>query len=110
MTLPTSYGVFIEFVAGSWTNITPDTRALSIERRVASLYAGLAAAEMILEVDNMAGNFSPANSASIYGNGVLKPNLRTRVQATHSGSLRTLFTGKLDRILVSPALSDPRRS
>src|SRR3990167_475858 len=110
MALPTAYVVAIEFSTGSYTNVTLDVRAFSVERRIANLFQPLTAAELIAEFDNWSGNFSPSNSGSAYGNGALKPNINMRVQATHQSSTRTMFTGKIDRISVNPGISDPRRA
>lgn len=109
MVAPT-YAVAMQIVTGSWTDITNDVLTVNINRSVANLFAPLRAAECMVEVDNNWGDFSPQNSASRFGNLKLLPNVPLRVQATHAGSTRTLFTGKLDRISVAPALSDPRRA
>lgn len=105
MTTPT-YSVAIAFSVNSWTDVTADILALSIDRQIANLFNPLSPAQLVLEAENSTGDFSPQNSGSRFGNGALIPNLPIRVQATHTGSLRTLFTGKLDRI----DLQTPRSS
>ena len=106
-TYPT-YDVAINFSGSSWTSLITDVRGVSIQRSVANLFNPLNAAELVVQLDNMAGDYSPQNSGSRFGNLALRPNLPIRVEATFSGSTRSMFKGKIDAISVQPNLNSQR--
>lgn len=99
-----SYNIGIEFVSGSFTEVGSDCRRFTISREAADAFAGISTGRASFVMDNYAGRWSPANSASPYS-----PHLTTnkpiRVTATYAGSTYNLFKGFIDRYSISPDLS-----
>lgn len=102
-----TYSVGVEFVTGSFTDITADVRQASITRTLADGFNPLNAGHAQLQLDNMDGRYSPDNTSSIYA-GLMRPNLKVQVQATHSGSTYGLFYGEIDEWAIYPGLGDGR--
>jgi hypothetical protein len=76
-----------------------------ISRQAATLFRPPAIGRFDFSFDNYDGRYSPENANSPYY-GLLRPNRGLRIQATYSGSTRSLFTGVIDLFDVAPPLSD----
>ena len=77
-----SYELGIEFVSGSYTNVTDDCYRASIDRNAATLNDGLTAGAASFLMDNNTGKYSPANTASPLYN-FLDPGRRVRLRASY---------------------------
>lgn len=103
-----SYGLFMEFVSGSYTNVTDYVVEASIRRSAAGLFRDFQAGELTTTLDNSDARFSPAKTSSpLYPN--VKINRRCYFQASYGGSAYTLFTGRINEISIAPTLESGRR-
>jgi hypothetical protein len=96
------FAVEVEFVAGSFTNITSECHGFSLTRALADFDNGLSVGRATVVLDNYERKFSPANSASPYHDH-LHPGKAARLSATYGGSAYTLFTGVVDGFRFNPA-------
>lgn len=97
------YNVAIEFAVGSFTDVTSDVNRFNVSRDLGTIYAPLTAGQAMIELANFNGKYSPSNAGSAYA-GMMLPNKRVRVQATHSGSTYGLFLGWIKQWQLNPAL------
>jgi hypothetical protein len=95
------YTVGIEFVAGSFTNVTADVLQLSINRTLASPANPLRPGSTNIQFRNDDGTYSPDNPNSAFA-GLMRPDLQIKVQATDASSTRGLFLGTIDDWRVAP--------
>lgn len=101
------YAVGIEFVSGSYTNITEDVFRMSISRKLANPFEKFRPGTANFILDNMAGVYSPDNLSSPYA-GLMRPQLQVRVHASHSANSYAMFQGYIDEWSPNPDLSNPR--
>lgn len=99
------YSLAIEFVTGSFTNVTSDCLHLSFTRNLATNDSGLSIGTCDFILQNEERKYSPTNSASPYSPNVV-PNKRIQVQATYSGSTYPLFTGYIDNFGINPVIGN----
>ena len=103
------YAVGIEFVTGSFTDITDDVLRVTAQRALANGFDPLTPGDCSILLDNMTGKYSPEYSGSTFA-GLMRPNLQVKVQATHSGSTYNVFRGYIDDWTVDPGLETQRRT
>lgn len=96
-----TYTVAVEFVSGSFTNITSDCLRLSWNKELATYERGLSMGRLNLIIDNYSGNYSPPNSVSAYYPNLL-PNKPIRIQATYDSSIHNLWNGYIDSYTIDP--------
>lgn len=92
MARPTGEKVEIEFTPGVWTDVSADVRGsrVSVKYGRTSEFSDPAVAELSLELDDLAGNYTVRNAASpYYPNVVPRKRIRWSIQ---SGAV-VLFTG-----------------
>ena len=99
------YTIAIEFVAGSFTNVTSDCLHFSYNRELATYDRGLSIGGCELVMQNEERKFTPSNSAGPFYPG-LKPNKRIQIQATYSGSTYNLFSGYINGYTINPLLGN----
>src|SRR3990167_7912597 len=104
-----SYSVGIEFVTGSFTDITDDVLRVTAHRALANGFDPLSPGDCNILLDNMTGKYSPEYPDSVFA-GLMRPNLQVKVQATHSGSTYNVFRGYIDDWTVDPGLETQRRT
>lgn len=80
MASPT-YAISVEFVTGSFTNVSSDVLRFNCERRVANLFNDLGPSNATVELANESGKYSPLNAASPFF-----PNLRSQKRLKISAS------------------------
>jgi hypothetical protein len=94
--LPTSTTIEIEFVAGTWTDVTAlvNVGAGSITRKVgrSTQLDTISAGSLTFTLDNPVGNFTPDNPLSIYYPNVVEGK-RVRWKVTQGATTYTRFTG-----------------
>lgn len=90
MARPTGEKVEIEFTAGVWTDVTADVRGsrVSVKYGRTTEFSDPAIAELSLELDDTAGNYTVRNTASAY-----YPNVQPRKRIRWSITAGPLFTG-----------------
>lgn len=98
-----NYALEVEFVTGSYTNITDDCERVSIDRRASTLGRPLSVGVMDIALNNSNGKYSPSNSASAFYS-YLKPNKKIRLRATFSGTTYPVFAGTIKQFTVQPIL------
>ena len=99
------YTIAIEFVAGSFTNVTSDCLHFSYNRELATYDRGLSIGGCELVMQNEERKFTPSNSAGPFYPRI-KPNKRLQIQATYSGSTYNLFSGYIDGYTINPILGN----
>lgn len=99
------YTVAIEFVAGSFTNVTSDCLHFSFNRELATYDRGLSKGGCQLIVQNEEKKYSSNNTSGPYFPN-LKPNKRVQIQATYSGSTYNMFLGYIDSYTINPILGN----
>lgn len=97
------------YMNSSWQNVTADAVGINFARAVGTLFNPLQPGEMTLELDNWAGDYSPANSAGPW-HGELRPGIGARLRATYNSSTYSLFDGRVSRISIAPQMADQRRA
>lgn len=107
VTSPWSYDIEVEFVTGSFTNVSAESLGFTITRERGEAGIGIAAGRTMIVADNFDGRWSPDNASSPYAPNI-KPNRRLRIRAAWQGSTYALFTGFLDSVKVEPALERRR--
>jgi hypothetical protein len=95
------FAIAMEFVTGSYTNVTSDVLRLNVSRELGTPLRGIRGGAANVELNNASRNYSPANSASPYYP-YLRPQVPLRIQATHSGSTYNLFQGWVQKLSVDP--------
>lgn len=98
-----TFTVGMEFVTGSFTNVTSFVDKMSINRGLGTVLRGIEGGSALLQLNNTGRQFSPANSASPYYPYV-RPQTKVQIQAMHSNSTYPLFLGWTRRISVDPKL------
>jgi len=99
-----TYEVGVEFVAGSYTNLSSYCLRVGVTRDRATIFDSLSPGRCDLLLDNNAGLFSPENAASPYAPN-LKPNKRVRILAIHNVTTYQLFAGFVDAWAPDPELA-----
>lgn len=97
------YFVGIEFVSGSFTNVTADVTQASITRILAGTFTAFRPGGATLQLVNDDGRYSPDNPNSQYA-GLIRPNLPMKITATDASSTRGLFLGEIDDWSVQPQI------
>lgn len=97
-----TFEIGIEFVSGSFTNVTSDCHGFSFTRALADFDSGLSVGRAMLVLDNYLSHYSPSNSASPYYP-YLHPGKNARIRASYDGSSYHLFTGVVDGFRLNPA-------
>jgi len=99
------YSLGVEFVSGSFTNLTSLCLQGQVERQLATLFEPPREGHAMFTLVNEDGRFSPQNSASpFYPN--LVPGKALKFEATHSGSTYALFKGRVTNFSVNPMRGD----
>src|SRR3972149_2439448 len=96
-----TYTVSVEFVSGSFTNITSDCLRVSWNKELATYERGLSMSRLDMAVDNYSSKYSPKNSNSPYYP-YLIPNRPIKVQATYNSSVHDLWSGYIDSYVIDP--------
>lgn len=99
------YTIAVEFVAGSFTNVTSDCLHFSYNRELATYDRGLTVGGCELIMQNEERKYSPANSGSPFFPH-LKPNKRLQIQATYLGSTYNLFSGYINGFSINPIIGN----
>jgi len=97
------YTVAIEFVSGSFTNVSSHCLGFTFTRALADVDNNFSAGRATVSFDNETGRFSPQNSSSPYF-GMLTTNKRLKMTATYAGSSYNLFQGYINRVGVDPRI------
>ncbi|MDZ4347909.1 MAG: hypothetical protein U1E51_36340 [Candidatus Binatia bacterium] len=99
------YTLGVEFVAGSFTNLTSLCLQGQVERQLATLFEPPREGHAMFTLVNEDGRFSPQNSASPYYPNLV-PGKALKLEATHSGSTYPLFKGRVTNFSVNPMVGD----
>lgn len=99
------YTIAIEFVAGSFTNVTSDCLHFSYNRELATYDRGISVGGCELIMSNEERKYTPANSGGPFFPNI-KPNKRLQIQASYSGSTYNLFSGYIDSFTINPIMSN----
>ena len=99
------YTLGVEFVSGSYTNLTSRCLQGQVERQLATLFEPPREGHAMFTLVNEDGWFSPQNSASPYYPNVV-PGKNVKLEATHSSSTYALFKGRVVNYQLSPALGE----
>ena len=99
------YTLGVEFVAGSYTNLTSLCLQGQVERQLATLFEPPREGHAMFTLVNEDGRFSPQNSASPYYPNLV-PGKALKLEATHSGSTYALFKGRVTTFSVNPQRGD----
>lgn len=102
-----TYYVGIEFVSGSYTNITEDVLRVGINRSLSNPIETLRPGDASLLLDNFSGKYSPGNAASAYA-GMMRPQLQVKIEASYAAESFQLFRGFIDEWSPTPNMSAPR--
>jgi hypothetical protein len=92
------YTLGIEFVTGSYTNVTSRVTRINYERSLFHLFRKTSPDPALFELDNDDGFYSQFRFSH------MRPGKRVRLQATYSGSTYNLFSGIIDEISFDPEL------
>lgn len=96
-----TFSLQIEFVAGSWTNISSkDVLRASWERSVADMFRPLDTDQALFQLDNIDGAYSPKKNANMV------PGKRIKFSATYSGSSYGLYSGRIREIKQTPGFGN----
>ncbi len=99
------YTLAVEFVTGSFTNLTSLCLQGQADRQLATLFEPPREGYAMFTLVNEDGRFSPQNSASPYYPNLV-PGKALKLEATYSSSTYPLFKGRVTNFSINPQVGD----
>lgn len=100
-----TYNLSIEFVSGSYTNVTADCLQINASRSIGSFNRDIEVGAMSLTMDNFQAKYSPRKTTSPYYPYVT-PGRNVRLTGTESGNTYQLFNGFITSVQINPVIGE----